>query len=290
MKKTLRTATLTVMACGVLTLSSSCFSLHREVKAEAEPAPVAAINTSESASEAPQAAVQAPALPSNADLALEFLLADDQEGRMAAARTLCQMQAGFLAREALSEMERSAQYWLEEYLEPTAESSFRRSMVGPRAGIEDLHHTPGYEIYVEAAGGLLIFTREGVLLGRVGDQDAEIADLAFLDIDGGGQSEIFLKYDSGGNSGNRFTRIFGFKEKEGAIERVLKRKLYETAYRWVPAGLGSRLTLMKLAGLDYLVVDPEGEMEVLRWDGSRGEFVRENRPTQRSFLESGGAH
>ncbi|MDQ7007398.1 MAG: hypothetical protein Q9Q40_09200 [Acidobacteriota bacterium] len=211
--------------------------------------------------------------------------ADGPLERLEALRELCRQQQDLLSRAPQSPMEAAAREWLEEFLDPRDEGSRVRTALGPRSGVEDLHHHPGYEFYVETGGGILVFDREGHLLGKIGDGGERLADLAFHDVDGDGQSEVFMKFDSGGNSGNRFTRILGYKEVAGSVEQVLDRKLYETAWRWVSAGLGSRLTLVRLAGSSYVVIDPEGEAEFLRWDPGMARFIRENGPPRRAFLE-----
>lgn len=260
--------------------SSACLSLRGRRSADSAQKIAEAASPETGASASPTAVAS-----SEQGAMLSIVFADGPAERLEALRALCRRQAQMLDSQPRSPMEAAAQQWLEEFFDPQDETSRSRTALGPRSGVADLHHHPGYEFYVETGGGILVFSREGTLLGKIGQGGERLADLAFHDVDGDGQSEVFFKFDSGGNSGNRFTRILGFKEVGGSVEQVLDRKLYETAWRWVSAGLGSRLTLVRLAGSSYVVIDPEGEAEFLRWDPGMARFVRENGPPRRAFLE-----
>lgn len=284
-----RKVALAAILAIVVLFAGACFSFRKARPASPSPSlsvADAAVETtpanppmvvSEGGAERPVASLR--------DLMAQVVFADDQQARLALIKELCLRQDALSKAAPGSAMESAAQAWLAEFIEPRNEHSRQKTALGPRSGVEDLFHSPGYEFFVETGGGLLVFSREGVLLGKVGGSDARVADLAFHDVDGDGQAEIFLKFDSGTNSGNRYTRIEAYKELAGSIEPVLSRKLYETAYRWVPAGLGSRLSVVRLAGSAYVVIDPEGESEFLKWDDGRAAFVRESGPPKRAFLE-----
>ncbi len=220
-------------------------------------------------------------------LVVEVLLANDREDRFRGARRLVESQRPFLQRKATHPMEEAAQLWLWSYLEPKNEHDRRSRKLGPHIGVEDIYHAPGYELYLQAGDGLLIFARNGELIGRIEGGEG-LSDLAMYDIDDDGQAEIFLKFDSSANSGNRFTEIVGYKEQDGDFEQILERRLYETAFRWVRAGLGSRLALVHLQGTAYVVIEPEGEAEFLRWDLRERRLVNDGPRLRRGVVGQGG--
>lgn len=270
---------------AVVLFAGGCFSFHKARPASSSPVVAADQVTSPEPSEVTPETAPNTGEESVRGLMARAVFADDQQARLTLLRELCLRQVALLKAAPHTAMESAARSWLAEFIEPKNERSRQKTALGPRAGVEDLFHSPGYEMYVETGGGLLLFSREGALLGKVGESNLPVADLAFHDVDGDGQAEIFLKFDSGTNSGNRYTRIEAYKELAGSIEPVLSRKLYETAYRWVPAGLGSRISVVRLAGSSYVVIDPEGESEFLKWDEGRAAFVRESGPPKRAFLE-----
>ena len=214
-----------------------------------------------------------------------FLMADDRDDRLRWAEKLCSHQQSFVDRGADDPAEQAALSWMADFLDPQNERARARTRLGPRNGLRDVYHEPGFEIFVEAGGGLLLFDREGVMIGRIGRESGELDDLGFHDIDGDGQSEIFLAFDSGVNSGNRFTEVMGYKEVGGVLRPVLERRLYQTADRWTPSGLGPRLSTVKLAGQTYVVLRQGSDTEFLRWDASRSQLVVESAPAHRAFLD-----
>lgn len=216
---------------------------------------------------------------------LSFVLAEDRDDRLQRAEELCRHQQAFVDRGADDPTEQAALSWLADFLDPRDERARARTRLGPRSGLRDVHHAPGMELYVEAAGGLLLFGSDGVLIGRIGRESGQLQDLDFHDVDRDGQQEIFLAFDSGANSGNRYTEVLGFKEVGGVLRSVLDRRVYETADRWVPDGLGPRLSTVTLAGETYVVLREGADSEFLRWDPARSEMVVESAPARRAFLD-----
>jgi hypothetical protein len=268
---------------AILALSISCASVARiGGLADDDPEPVA----SEPAGEPAERAVTAPNAPvAGRERVVQFLLARDLDERLRRAENLCREQQGFVDQAPEDPTERAALDWLADFLDPRDERARARTRLGPRTGLRDVHHRPGFEVFVEAGGGLLLFDREGTMIGRIGRDSGELADVDFHDIDRDGQQEIFLAYDSGTNSGNRFTEVVGYKELGGVLRAVLERRLYETADRWVPSGLGPRLATVVLAGQTYVVLREGSDAEFLRWDSAQSRLVVESRPAHRAFLD-----
>jgi len=266
----------------VITLTGAgCGFLHREgappvtgaetvretaIPADSTPAPVAQADAAEAPAERA------------ASLVVAMIFARDREERLARARELLALQAELPApRGNADPAARAARAWLEEWLHPADERQRRQGRVGPRIGVRDIWHAPGYEVWIEAGDGLLVLDREGRLLGRIATHG-----IAFHDVDDDGLDEVFLEIDSGVNSGNRYVVITGWKEIGGVYRQVLERRLHGTAFRWLDAGIGARLALVRLSGRPYLVVDPENEPEFLRWDEGRAGFVTEAAPARRA--------
>jgi hypothetical protein len=276
---------------AVIALCVSCASLARLGGFEDEtPEPAVAAEKQAPVTERhepvpqPAAATDAP-VDEGQERVVRFLLARDQDERLLRAEELCREQQRFVDRPADDPTERAALSWLADFLDPQDERARARTQLGPRSGLRDVHHEPGFEIFVEAGGGLLLFDREGVLIGRIGRENRSLADIGFHDIDGDRQQEIFVAYDSGTNSGNRFTEVVGYKEVGGVLREVLERRLYETADRWVPSGLGPRLSTVVLAGETYVVLSQGSDAEFLRWDAAQSRLVVESRPAHRAFLD-----
>ncbi len=246
----------------------------RETAILADPAPVAPVQ--EEPSEAPGARA--------AELVVAMIFARDREERLARARELLALQEDLPTPRGTEDPgARAARAWLEEWLHPADERQRRQGRIGPRIGVRDIWHTPGYEAWIEAGDGLLVLDREGRLLARIASgSGGSLHGVAFHDVDDDGQDEVFLEFDSGANSGNRYVVITGWKEVGGTFRQVLERRLHATAFRWLDAGLGARLALVRLSGRPYLVVDPENEPEFLRWDDGRGGFVTEAAPARKA--------
>ncbi len=218
------------------------------------------------------------------ELVVAMIFARDREERLARARELLALQAELPAPGGKADpAARAARAWLEEWLHPADERQRRQGRIGPRIGVRDIWHAPGYEVWIEAGDGLLVLGRDGRLLGRIAPPGGgTLHGVAFHDVDDDGQDEVFLEIDSGVNSGNRYVEITGWKEVGGAFRQVLARRLHATAFRWLDAGLGARLALVRLSGRPYLVIDPENEPEFLRWDEDRTGFVTEAAPARRA--------
>jgi hypothetical protein len=77
----------------------------------------------------------------------------------------------------------------------------------------------------------------------------------------------------------------GYKEVGGVLRPVLERRLYRTADRWTPSGLGPRLSTVRLAGQTYVVLRQGSDTEFLRWDASLSQLVVESAPAHRAFLD-----
>jgi hypothetical protein len=280
--RTVRAGVLAV-ALLLIGLSIACGPFLRKDAAESPaPVPVAA---------SPEAPVSVPSPPPAGPLrdgrerVVGFLMAEDLEQRLSRAEDLCRAQQEFVDRKPEDPAGQAALAWLADFLDPRDERARARGRLGPRNGMSDVHHSPGYELYVQAGDGLLLFDREGVLIGWVGKDRGELVDAGFHDVDEDGQAEIFLAYESGTNSGNRYTEVVGYKEVLGVVRPVLERRVYDTAGRWMPTGLGPRLSTVKLAGQVYVVLSQGHDAEFLRWDRASSGFVVESAPARRAFLE-----
>jgi hypothetical protein len=97
-----------------------------------------------------------------------------------------------------STFQRSAAVWIQGYFAERSGSvgpadnpdeEFRHFFLNYH-GMKNLAETPGNEFYVAVNNGVLIFSNQGQVLGKIDLPDISLAEIGFLDIDADGIEEI----------------------------------------------------------------------------------------------------